>query len=245
MEISIDKIFAFNYNKNERFHDVNYNGYELTFFLNGSGEMHTEKEHLKYKANDILFSTPDFTRELFCQETTNYLCIRFIPNKPIQDIKKGIYHCYNDEIFHLMKLIFKEYKDKPYRYYDFCNTKVVEILILLSRHIAENTTNDRNMNDLIKQIDTSLSFDMNVGEMAIKMNYNYDYFRQKFKAITGQSPTAYIANKRIENACILLKKNTYSCTEISSLCGFSSPSQFSKLFKIEMGITPLQYQKNL
>ncbi|MFI3238167.1 MAG: AraC family transcriptional regulator [Lachnospiraceae bacterium] len=244
MEILMDKIFAFNYNTGDVFENVSFDGYELTFFLNGTGTMASHNEVISYKANNIFFSTPDYKRKLVCLEHTNYLCIRFYTNTPITDLKRGIYHCSNDELFNLMKLIFKEYKDKPYRYFDYCNTKVLEILILLSRQIAENKMTDQNIHDLIKKIDESLSFDFSVGEMADMLNYNYDYFRQKFKGITGQSPTNYIANKRIENACVLLKKNTYSCTEISNLCGFSSPSQFSKLFKQEVGITPLSYQKN-
>ncbi|MFI3206805.1 MAG: AraC family transcriptional regulator [Clostridia bacterium] len=244
MEISINKLFAFNYNTGAIFENVSFDGYEVTYFLSGCGFMTSKNGTIAYKSNNILLSTPDFNRRLVCTERTSYLCIRFQCRDSITDLSHGVYHCDNDDIFNLIKNIFKEYKEKPYRYYDYCNTKLNEILILLARQIADNTSTNKNMHDLIKQIDTSISFDMSVAEMADTLNYNYDYFRQKFKSITGQSPTSYIANKRIENACALLKKNSYTCTEISNLCGFSSPSQFSKLFKQELGLSPLNYQKN-
>ena len=245
MEITIEKIFSFRYNANAVFENVCYDGFELTYFLNGKGYMSSNGEKKEYKANDILFSTPEYHRKLVCVESTNYLCIRFNCNPNIKYLSYGLYHCNNDIIFNLLKLIFTEYKEKPYKYFDFCNNKVAEILILLSREIKSNSTLDKSINDLINKIDNCLSFDMNISEMANMLSYNYDYFRQKFKSITGQSPSVYIANKRIENACKLLENNNYTCTEISNLCGFSSPSQFSRLFKQEIGISPLAYQKNI
>lgn len=88
-------------------------------------------------------------------------------------------------------------------------------------------------------------FSKSVREMAKYAGYSYDHFRHKFKKITGLPPSEYILNHRIENAASLLESEEYTCTEIAELCGFSSPSQFSVLFKKKMGISPKQYAGNL
>ncbi len=244
MKVKITKIFCFGYNTGEIFQDVVYNGYELTYFVKGKGVMTSANETMNYKPNTILFSTPDYVRKLTCLEETSYYCIRFEMSQAPKDLTYGVYHCKNDKVLERIKQILEEYKQKAYRYYDLCNVIIEEILILLARQKAENTSADQSIYTLIEEIDRSVDFEQSVKDMANALNYNYDYFRHKFKQITGQSPREYIANKRIENACRLLEQNKYTCTEIATVCGFSSASQFSKLFKREIGISPLDYQKN-
>lgn len=88
---------------------------------------------------------------------------------------------------------------------------------------------------LIQQITENPCFSKSVREMAKYAGYSYDHFRHKFKKITGLPPSEYILNHRIENAASLLESEEYTCTEIAELCGFSSPSQFSVLFKKKWG----------
>ena len=244
MNLKINKIFSFGYDTGEMFQEVAYEGYELTYFVTGRGYMLSGDKTIHYKPNTILFSTPEYVRKLCCIEKTTYYCIRFEMNKAPKDLGYGVYHCKDDCVLNRIKQILQEYKDKPYRYYDLCNMKVEELLILLARETWENVSVDKSIYSLIEEIDRSMDFERSVRDMANELNYSYDYFRHKFKRITGQSPGEYIANKRIENACKLLKQNQYTCTEIATLCGFASASQFSKLFKREIGLSPLYYQKS-
>ncbi len=245
MNILIDSIFSFSYNTGEVFDNISYGGYELLYLLSGSGCFIDNERQMNYKANDIFFADPNYQRTIRCYEQTQYACIRFRVVGSIDDVQRGLYSCPTEEIYSLFKFIFAEYKKKEYRYYDLCNLKTQEIIMLLARLVSENNSTDQDMTNLIKEIDNTLRFDKTVQEMADELNYSYDYFRHKFKKITGHSTTTYINNRRIQNACDLLKKNMYSCTEISNLCGFSSSSQFSKIFKREIGITPLHYQKHV
>ena len=54
----------------------------------------------------------------------------------------------------------------------------------------------------------------------------------------------YILKSRIALAKELLYTSKKSISEISEDCGFSSLSYFSRSFKAEVGLTPLQYHKN-
>lgn len=72
------------------------------------------------------------------------------------------------------------------------------------------------------------------------------YFRKIFNNLYGTSPSQYITNLRITQAKQLIDSGAYSITEISDMLGFSEPSQFSRKFKSETGISPKEYkaQKN-
>lgn len=117
---------------------------------------------------------------------------------------------------------------------------IVEILIQLERE-SRVENKDKDIYQLINEIDSSLIFRKNVFDISKEMNYNYDYLRQKFKKITGVSIKKYIIQQRIQNACALLEEKNYSCTEIAQMCGFASSSQFSRIFKEEMGYSPKFY----
>ena len=101
---------------------------------------------------------------------------------------------------------------------------------------------DSDIYKLIKEIDSTMLFQKRIADIAEELNYNPDYLRQKFKKIAGVSLKAYIMQQRIQNACKLLEQENYSCTEIAQLCGFSSSSQFSRIFKEKMGYTPKSYK---
>ena len=53
----------------------------------------------------------------------------------------------------------------------------------------------------------------------------------------------YILKTRIVMAQGMLRKERLSVTEISNRCGFSSISYFSRVFRQDTGMTPLQYKK--
>lgn len=102
---------------------------------------------------------------------------------------------------------------------------------------------DSDIYKLIKEIDSTMLFQKRIADIAEELNYNPDYLRQKFKKIAGVSlKSIYYAAKWIQNACKLLEQENYSCTEIAQLCGFSSSSQFSRIFKEKMGYTPKSYK---
>ena len=76
------------------------------------------------------------------------------------------------------------------------------------------------------------------------LNIDRSHFFKIFKKDMMISPQDFIINYKIKQSCDLLRKSSYSISEISSLVGFSSPSYFSRIFKKNMNMTPIEY-KNL
>lgn len=69
------------------------------------------------------------------------------------------------------------------------------------------------------------------------------WFRQKFKAYTGVSPTRYLINLRITNAMNLMENTDYNIAQIAEATGFDNPSYFRRQFRQYTGMAPSEYKK--
>lgn len=56
-------------------------------------------------------------------------------------------------------------------------------------------------------------------------------------------PLTYLNHRRLQAACKMLRDSRMSSAEVSQRCGFSNPSYFARVFKKELGVTPLRYRK--
>ena len=76
-----------------------------------------------------------------------------------------------------------------------------------------------------------------------KIHASPNHIRTVFQAEFGISPYEYVLQKRIEEAKILISKQSASFTDIALLLGFCSQSHFNKLFKERCHCTPKEYQE--
>ncbi|MDP3913828.1 MAG: two-component regulator propeller domain-containing protein [Bacteroidota bacterium] len=67
---------------------------------------------------------------------------------------------------------------------------------------------------------------------------------RKLKAVAGWSVNGLIREVRITEAKKLLKNPEFNISEIAYQLGFSDPLYFSKYFKKEIGVAPVQYRKD-
>jgi YesN/AraC family two-component response regulator len=67
---------------------------------------------------------------------------------------------------------------------------------------------------------------------------------RKLKAVTGWSVNSLIREVRITEAKKLLKNPEMNISEIAYQLGFSDPLYFSKYFKKEVGVAPVQFRKD-
>ncbi|MBN2511155.1 MAG: helix-turn-helix transcriptional regulator [Spirochaetales bacterium] len=82
------------------------------------------------------------------------------------------------------------------------------------------------------------------GERMAKLtNMSFSSLNRYFKENYGAAPSGWIKKKRLEKARnqLLLSKNPV--TEIALACGFKETAHFSRAFKSEYGISPLEYRK--
>ena len=92
------------------------------------------------------------------------------------------------------------------------------------------------------QIDTNLS----LGNISKSLDIHPSYLSREFsKHFNNLSFGEYTRKMRIEKAIELMKRTTYSLTEIAYLTGFSDQSHFTRIFKKHTGQNPSGYRKKV
>ncbi|MDE6094872.1 MAG: response regulator [Muribaculaceae bacterium] len=111
--------------------------------------------------------------------------------------------------------------------------------------IAENEANAAFMSELIRHISENLDNEgLNVDFLAEKMNVSRATLYRKIKGTSDQSPNDFIRLVRLKKAAVLLRDKNLRINEISDMCGFSSPSYFTKCFFRQFGKNPKEYQND-
>lgn len=90
---------------------------------------------------------------------------------------------------------------------------------------------------------THLDTPLNLEDIAKAVFMSASHCSRQFKKYSGQSLTAYIAERRAEKAKELLETTYLSMTEIAGNVGFSNAAYFTAWFKKITGMPPLQYSK--
>lgn len=64
-----------------------------------------------------------------------------------------------------------------------------------------------------------------------------------FRQVLDTTPTLYLTRHRINAALRMLRESDLPITEISTACGFCSPSYFCKVFRSLTGLAPQEFRK--
>lgn len=95
---------------------------------------------------------------------------------------------------------------------------------------------------VIVMIESDLSSDLALSEIASTLNINASYLSTVFKKETGKTITSYVNEKRVELAQELLKTTNLQIQTIAQYCGIFDVHYFTRLFKKITGISPKEYR---
>ena len=136
-----------------------------------------------------------------------------------------------------------------------------ELLNVLVKNLAAAAANDRNdredqkfawegdqkfmpvMKNALRYIENHYREPIRLGQVAKYIGLNSSYFSTLFKQEMGVNFSQYVTEKRIGEACRLLKNTNMSLVEIASELGFDNQSYFSRIFKKTKGIAPKMYRQ--
>ena len=106
-----------------------------------------------------------------------------------------------------------------------------------------------NNEDLVYKVNEIIEYNLSNSQLngeyiARKVGMSRMHLHRKLKASIAQNSSEYILSFRINHAKVLLSSTQFSITDISRMVGFQDLSYFSKVFKREVQVTPIQYRKN-
>lgn len=96
---------------------------------------------------------------------------------------------------------------------------------------------------MLEYIHKHFSGDISLADIAKAADISERECLRCFRKTIQLSPIQYLLKYRIMQGAELLRRNpTDSISEIASLCGFDSPSNFARLFKRFYNYTPREYR---
>lgn len=88
-------------------------------------------------------------------------------------------------------------------------------------------------------IDRNITLD----DLASICNCTPVQFARKFYAHYGMRPHAYVLKRKVERACLYLRRDRQVLKEIARLCGFSDQSHLNRVFRQHLNMTPAEYRR--
>ena len=129
--------------------------------------------------------------------------------------------------------------------------KFIEFLILLFlnqegnsySNEAELSNAENKVYSVARHIHAHYQEDLSLEGLSQHFGISASYLSHRFKDVMGFSVTDYVQMTRIRNAQALLINTTIPITEISEPCGFNCFSQFNRVFRKHIGMSPSTYRK--
>lgn len=153
----------------------------------------------------------------------------------------------------VMLTIAREAKERRIGYEQMIRSKLAELLLCVIRSEQRMPSADMEqkilsakcskVNEVAEYIQENCQEEISLQGLSERFFVSKCYLSRIFKEVTGFTVNEYLMVQRIKKGRTLLETTEYSITQVSEMAGFESVSYFEKVFKKQMGQTPLKYRK--
>ena len=243
----------------------------VAYFKKASGNIKIEGNNYELRSGDIVILNyndlhcVDIQSE-FCERITLYLNESIYRNysKPVNDLLNIFYNRKLREGNLIPSSIVKEYgldalmeeikehsaqQDPVSELVAF--GKITELLRKINQTVFEQKkseinidTNNPVVDQVIKYISLHFAEDITCDSIAGQMYLSKYYLGRLFKKAVGISLWNYIINRRLLNFNDLIRQN-YTVEEACGKSGFHNYSNFYKLYKSRMGLSPQEFKRSV
>jgi len=148
----------------------------------------------------------------------------------------------------LLSTMFLEAQEQCLGYRQMLDSLLYSVVLLTLRvldssyHILRKSDSDSLANQIQHYFAEHYAQKISMKEIANTFHINDCYLSHLFKDSIGLSPSAYLTEFRINEACRLLSQTDMPIHSIASKVGYQNQSNFQIQFKKNKGLSPLQYR---
>ena len=224
----------------------------LIYAESGSGEITLEGKTLLFPTHSVLIAYPNtpvsyvsHTEQnwkihwlgLAGDEVWAYLkLLQVMPERPVLPV-----YCYK-EMEQLLQELFEGADNQTLSGRLLCHAQAHRFFSVLGKASGDVDAAQRQIRAVIDFLDFHFDAELKLSQLADSFHMSRNHLTRQFKLETGQTPVDYIAYKRIEKACYLLKNTRASVGEIAQAVGIRDALYFSRFFKKHMGCTPSAFR---
>ncbi|HYZ87460.1 MAG TPA: helix-turn-helix domain-containing protein [Bryobacteraceae bacterium] len=98
---------------------------------------------------------------------------------------------------------------------------------------------------VIERMRADLATNLDLKTLAAESGYSRNQFLRMFRTATASTPHQFFLQLRVEKAQSLMKDKSLRIIDIAASCGFASQAHFSRVFRDIVGVTPMQYRRDI
>jgi len=249
-----------NENNNKFFKPHRHQFYELIWITKGSGTHSIDFKKYELKKDRIFFIAPSLVHEWLDKEyKKQYEGYIFLFNKTFLEDNKIANEFFNnhnispyvdinphikESLQKLMELIKKEYKNKDIPLLQsLC--KVFFGYLHNTKHKYTLSSYDKRVSSLLELVENNYKKEKYTHFYAQKLQLTPKRVNELTKKYLNMSLSELILDKVLTEAKRLLVFSDLSSKDISEELGFLEPSYFSRLFKKQTKLSPLDFRKKI
>ena len=112
----------------------------------------------------------------------------------------------------------------------------------ISQHDSKSNDDVLPMYKCMRYIFLHFAETPSLDDIAKISGYSTNYFSKQFHDITGKKYIDFLTSLKLNHAKLMLTSTKKTVIDISSSCGFTSLSNFNRIFKKETGLSPTEYR---
>lgn len=247
-----------------------HEGFEIYFLISGDVNYFVEKKMYPLEYGDLMITNSREIHKPSFQSDKMYerIVLEFNPAiiQPFNSLEFDLLGCFinrpsgeqnkikmnarqRHDVLELFNKI-EQLNNSAYEGYEILKLNyLIELLVYINRMFKKIPQNKENTNipekliPVLDHIEYNMESDLGLDSLESKFYINRFYLSKLFKKSIGSSIHNYILLKRISKAKTLLSDG-FSVTDTCTKCGFNDYSNFLKMFKRTVGVSPGKYKSN-
>ena len=145
-----------------------------------------------------------------------------------------------------------EYSKRELGFETVLRSLILYLLTILGRKYSINENDDapcrykKHRCEILKCLDyihKNYEKDISLNELSHMVNYSNSYFSLIFKSVTSKSFLEYLQHYRINKSMELLRGTDMLIIDIASSVGFNNVTNYNRMFKKIIGVSPTDYRR--